>query len=54
MSENGAENFKMAKQMNAMLMEEISITVIILEVLCMVAAPCSSSSDKAQIVCVWC
>jgi len=53
MSENGAESFDNGQiDVNAASVEEISTTLIILEVLCMVAAPCSASCDRTQTVCV--
>ena len=53
MSENGAESFDNGqKDVNATSVEEISITLIILELLCMVAAPCSASCDRTQTVSV--
>jgi len=53
MSENGAESFdKGQTDVKAASVEEVSITLIILEILCMVAAPCSAYCDRAQTVSV--
>jgi len=51
MSENVAESFDNGQtDVNAASVEEISITLIILEVLCMVAAPYSASCYRTQTV----
>jgi len=53
MSENGAESFDNGQtDVNAASVEELSITLIILEVLCMVAAPYGASCYRTQTVCV--
>jgi hypothetical protein len=49
MSENGAESFDDGQtDVIAASVEEISITLIVLEVLCMVAALCIASCDRTQ------
>jgi hypothetical protein len=50
-SANGAVFENGQTDMIAGSLGEISITLIILEVLCMVAVPCSASCDRTQIVC---